>query len=181
MTGTGTGRRTRKARKPGAGRHLEALVIASNCRSNGATLVKVPNGVRWLPGGKTIPVKSPVDFSGTLDGGRHIVFDAKECALPDYFEVNAAKVAAHQIAELVRHGQQGAVAGLLIEATAHGTLHWLNWTRLVDCPPSLRWDAIPVVGLASKAVSWRGVARVAGEVTWLGKSGLAAVAPTGGQ
>jgi hypothetical protein len=148
----------RRPRRPGtSGRTLETLALASSGR--GAVPTKVPNGVKYLPGGKTVPIPSPVDISGTLAGGRHLVFDCKECGRADGFAVNADHVRPHQIMELCRHGEQGAAAGLLILRTATDGLYWLDYSRLAASQGHVvKWDAMPLVGTAKVAIDWANVA-----------------------
>lgn len=135
------------------GRHLESLVLASQ---GTVTLTKIPNGVRYLPGGKTIPCKSPVDFAGTVHGsGRAVWLDAKQCDLKGRFPVgNKDHVTPQQIAELVRHGRAGAVAGLLVERTGEDELYWCDWSILTNAPPSYAWKDLAYVGSSKLAVNW---------------------------
>jgi hypothetical protein len=152
---TGTAK-PRKARNPGSsGKSLELIV------SNGGGVIewtKVPNGVQYLPGGKTIPKKSPVDFIGTVIGtGRAVFCDAKQDADKTAFDAKRDHLKPHQVAELIRHGRAGAISGLLIESTAHGRLHWLPWVRLVNWQPTYRWEDVLDLGPSNAAINWRWV------------------------
>ena len=75
------------------------------------------------------------DFAGTIRGtgeGRLLLVDFKRCEVRDVFPVNDSTVKPHQIDELVRHGRQNALAGLLIEAAAHERFYWCSWTALAS-------------------------------------------------
>jgi penicillin-binding protein-related factor A (putative recombinase) len=145
------------------GRALEALVLAS--QGPGVAITQVPNGVRWLRGGNTCPTKSPVDFFVTVNG-RAVVFDTKRCAVASRFPVgNPDHVTPAQVAEVVRHGRAGAVAGLLVENVKAETLHWLDWQQVRSPPPlspSLPWEHLVVVGDVKHAIDWRRVVAAGG-------------------
>lgn len=147
--------KTARMRKPrrNTGKGLESLVLASQ---GDVVLLKVPNGVQYLPGGKTVPKAGPVDFVGLhLPTKRMVILDAKQCDLVHRFPVgNTSSVKPHQIAELIRFGEAGAVSGLLIESTRHRRLHWLPWQMLMRCPPSYPWASIPEIGPSTHAVQW---------------------------
>lgn len=135
------------------GRGCESLILASQ---TAVALVKVPSAVQFIPGGKIVKKKGPCDFVGLVRGtSRMVILDAKECDLRLRFPVgNKDHVPEHQREQLVHFGQLGALAGLLVESTAHGRLHWLPWRMLIDAPPSYPWEAIPEVGPASRLIDW---------------------------
>lgn len=137
------------------GKGLETLVLASQGQ---VVLLKVPNGVQWLPGGKTVPKAGPCDFIGLhLPTKRMVILDAKECGLVHRFDVgDGSKVKPHQIEELVRFGRAGAIAGLLVERTRTRQLYWLPWQMLDvrPLPPSYQWDELYEIGPSTHAVQW---------------------------
>lgn len=119
------------------GKTLETLVL----NSPGLTIVKVPNGIRYIGGGRKIAEKSPCDFFGVTDSGRAVVFDAKECGSDTRFPVgDKTHVEPHQIKQIVQFGEKGAVAGLLVMRMKTDSLYWIGWKRLIDVPPSFEWD-----------------------------------------
>lgn len=122
------------------GRPLETTVIASQGRF--IRVRKMSAATRWLRGGKQIVMKGPVDYVGTVcKVGRSICFDAKMCDLAQSFPIgNREHFPAHQRDYLIEQGEAGAVAGLLIEATAIRKLLWLNWNHLRnDLRKSILW------------------------------------------
>lgn len=145
------------ARKPRAlgtsGKSLE-LVVA-----NGGGVIewtRVPNGVKYVRGGDTVPTKSPVDFIGTVIGtGRAVFCDAKRCSQKTGYNAQRDHLKPHQISELVRHGRAGAIAGLLIESTAEGAFYWLGWRDLQQNKASYRWAELRRVGMSNVAINWR--------------------------
>ena len=121
------------------GRSLELAVAAST--RDIMELVKVPNGQKYIAGGKTVPVKSPVDFMGVVRRtGQAICFDAKACSLVRSFHIsNTHNVSPHQIEFLVRHGSAGAIAGLLVESKATERFLWLGWSHIAKANEAIRW------------------------------------------
>jgi penicillin-binding protein-related factor A (putative recombinase) len=123
------------------GRSLETVIVASQGRY--VTLDQHGQQARRIGGGQMVAVKGPVDFSGTVKGsGRSIRFDAKTCAQVTRFPIgNRDHFPEHQRQCLIRHGEAGAVAGLLVEATSLGMYLWLEWPALVGTlPASISWD-----------------------------------------
>jgi penicillin-binding protein-related factor A (putative recombinase) len=123
------------------GRALERTILASQSL---VTLVKVPHGMKYLRGGKTVGVKTLTDFAGVVKGtGQGIFFDAKMCELKNGFPIgNRSHFSEYQRQFLIRMGAAGAIAGLLVECKAHQMYAWLDWTTLEKCrAPSLAWDA----------------------------------------
>lgn len=129
------------------GRALETTIIASQGRF--IRVRKMTAGVIWkrsaaakLGGSPVIPIKGPVDYVGTVCGiGRSICFDGKMCKLANYFPVGKRDhFTPEQRDYLIEQGQAGAIAGLLIEATALKKFFWLAWDNL---PPqhvsSIQW------------------------------------------
>jgi hypothetical protein len=57
----------------------------------------------------------------------------------------------HQRFHLIRHGEAGAVAGVLIWATAVGRYFWLDWHTLkgLSDTPSIPWTFPTIVDLGS--------------------------------
>lgn len=124
---------------PTAGRGLEAAVVAS--QGGHIRVDKMPQAARRLPMGKLVAIKGPVDFIGTVVGsGRAIYFDAKVCHLATRFPIgNRDHVAAHQLAHVIRHGEAGALSGLLVEAVALGRFLWWDWTHVSYGDTSIPW------------------------------------------
>jgi hypothetical protein len=121
-----------------SGRGLESTVLASQAK--GICVDKIPHGMRHIGGGRTVPVPGPVDFMGTL-AGRSLVFDAKQCARKTRFNLgDRTMVKPHQRERIIRHGEAGAIAGLLVEATAFGLYLWLDWRYLKHDVASIPWD-----------------------------------------
>lgn len=141
------------------GRGCESLVMASQTL---VCLDPVPRGIRYLPGGKAVPAASLVDFVGIVrDSGRLVCLDAKECHVKTRFPVgNADHVSPKQIEFLCRYGRLGALAGLLIESTAHARLHWLPWRMLDPLPASYPWEEVPEIGSTAFTVNWNLVMEV---------------------
>jgi hypothetical protein len=121
------------------GRALEHAIEVS--AGSILSLVKVPNGTKYLAGGKTIPVKSPVDYMGTVTGaGKSICFDAKKCALVKSFPIgNRDHFPPHQREMLIRQGEAGAIAGLLVESEAAERFLWLGWAHIGWATESIAW------------------------------------------
>lgn len=139
-------------RKPG-GKRLETLLLKSP--HVGVELVRHPNGVQWLPGGRTVPKRGPVDFSGVFTGtGRAIYFDTKECEGVNVLTTSTSTLPEHQRLELIRLGHAGALAGLLCLRTRTDELYWADWRLLIDDRPSIRWDVMHKIGLAGVGIQW---------------------------
>jgi hypothetical protein len=109
----------------------------------------IPMGARRGEGGKLFPVKTPFDCAGVVaiapHRGRAIVFDCKHCGGAAFPLGDPAVVKEHQIAALVRQGEGGAMAGLLVERARLADYAWLDWVHL---RPYL------VPGLAPRTVHW---------------------------
>ena len=135
------------------GRRCESLVLASQTL---VCLDPVPRGIRYLPKGRAVPAASLVDFVGLVrDSGRFVCLDAKECHLKGRFPCgDASHVSPKQVEYLCRYGRLGALAGLLIESTAHHRLHWLPWWMLDPLPASYPWDQVPEIGSTAFTVNW---------------------------
>lgn len=135
------------------GRGLETVVIHSQRHvlrleqiQQAAKKIRDPaDSRRWV----TIPVKGPCDFVGEFRvdpwKGRAVWFDAKTCADPHRFPLAEwARKRPNQKFCLLHHGEAGAVAGLLVEATKWkgGRFLWLGWEFIDVLPttPSLRFD-----------------------------------------
>jgi penicillin-binding protein-related factor A (putative recombinase) len=132
------------------GRHLEKLIDLSNGR--GVQLERMGLMVQYLPGGKSIVKKGPVDYGGTVIGsGRAIWFDAKMCESPTRFPLNNEDhLPRHQKDFLTRQGQAGAISGLLIEASHSdlGMIFWLPWQAVRSlADPSMTWEAVTHLGI----------------------------------
>jgi hypothetical protein len=122
------------------GRSLETAIVTSQAR----TIVLDHHGqeAKRLPGGRMVAKRGPVDFTGTVcANGLSIRFDAKKCDLVHRFPIgNLDHFPAHQRVSLIRHGEAGAIAGLLVEATALGEFRWLGWRAIAAITaPSLPW------------------------------------------
>lgn len=132
------------------GRSLETTVIASQCGV--VALERMPTAARLIRG-KWTPMKSPVDYIGTVCGtGRAIMFDAKQSALATRFKVgDRDHIPEHQRQFLLRQSYAGAIAGLLIEATDQRIrkYFWLH-ARYLGANyniPSIPWDHTWLVSL----------------------------------
>jgi len=124
------------------GRNLETAIIAS--QRNLIRVEKMPLGFKYIAGGKTVPQRGPVDYVGTVVGsGRAITFDAKQCDQATRFPVgNDTHFPEHQRQFLIRQGEAGAIAGLLVEATHEKVRQylWLDWRHLLTREASVKWD-----------------------------------------
>jgi hypothetical protein len=125
------------------GKVLESTIVASVA----GLIVLDHHGheAKRLPGGRMVAKRGMVDFTGTIrPHGRGIRFDAKTCGLVRSFPIgNVDHFPRHQRDNLIRHGEAGAVAGLLVEATALGEFRWLGWQNIDDIKtPSLAWDDV---------------------------------------
>lgn len=132
------------------GRPLENLIIASI----GIALTKIPMSIKYIGGGEKVAVSAPVDFFGTMNG-RSVVFDAKEGGLPHRLLTDDDHLKKHQRAEIVHHGEHGAIAGLLAMSTTVNRLYWIDWRKLLVPRPSIQWSECVDIGPASKPVDWQ--------------------------
>jgi hypothetical protein len=148
----------RKRKAGGTGKRLETLVCTSH---NGVKLTQFCQEAKRIGGGKLIAKRGPCDFSGTLDGGRHITFDAKEGSEKNLLETRESHLPEHQRYHLVAHGMAGAVSGVLALNTNTDRLHWLDWRRLIVRRPSFQWSDIPDVGDARLSIEWWRVVKAA--------------------
>lgn len=128
------------------GRGLESTVIAS--QRNIIQVEKTSAGMQWVRRGAqtiAIPIKGPVDFVGVVCGtGRAICFDAKQCALKGGFPIGNKKlIPKHQREYLIRQGNAGAIAGLLVEAShpSQQAFYWLGWRFVLHHECSVPWKA----------------------------------------
>ncbi len=134
--------------KTNRGRRLETAVLAS--QRTYIRVRKTSAGVKWLPGGRQVLQRGPVDFVGTICGtGGSICFEAKQTDDPIRFAFDLIK--RHQITDLVDQGSAGAVAGVLIESTAVRRYFWLPWHQLDAADRqhvrSLQWTDFRLVEL----------------------------------
>ncbi len=86
------------------------------------------------PGGRFIGIRpkwGPVDFVGTLRGGRAIVFDAKWTGKRLF---PCANIEPHQARDLARHAAAGAVVG--IAASTPDGCFWLPWAAIAPALPA---------------------------------------------
>jgi hypothetical protein len=134
-----------------SGSGLESTVIASQGRH--IRVDKMPQAARRLPGGRVVCVKGPCDFYGTVIGtGRAIYFDAKVCHLKSRFGIgDRSHVPAHQLAHIIRHGEAGALSGLLVESTALGRFLWWDWSHVSYADKSIPWSDSRWVDLGDTA------------------------------
>jgi hypothetical protein len=106
-------------------------------------LYQIPQGARRVKGGDLQAIRTPFDFSGAIKPiGRGIFFDAKHIASTDKhlsFHIGPPLVKSHQITALVRMGEAGALAGLVVSCGPSGDIRWLDWRHLREgaCVP---WD-----------------------------------------
>jgi hypothetical protein len=108
----------------------------------------------------------PCDFIGTVVGtGRSIWFDAKSCGEPASFNAAASHVKSHQRLALCNQGECGAVAGLLVEATALRGFYWLPWWLLGTNETCYAWGRLIPIGLSNRAIDFRGLIAVHDEAT----------------
>jgi hypothetical protein len=138
------------------GKSLEATVVASQ---RGVIIVeKIFNTHKFIRGGKQIPLRGPVDFIGTIiASGGAIWLDAKVCENPRLFVAARDHLPEHQRLLLIRHGEAGAVAGCLCEAT-HPTLRkyfWLPWQLLTDSRVSYPWSELIDLGPTTHLIDFR--------------------------
>lgn len=134
------------------GKALEQAVLASAGRW--MRIRKMGAEAKWLgskeefdpKAGKMVkrPIitqkKGPVDYIGTIRGGRGIHFDTKQCDLVTRFDVgNEDHFPTHQRRHLIDHGEFGAVAGLLVESTSLKRFYWLDWRSLLTPDKSMPW------------------------------------------
>jgi hypothetical protein len=133
------------------GKCFESVIIAS--QRDLLRLDRVEQAAKRIGGGKMVPVRGPVDFVGTVCGyGRAIVLDAKMCDLAGRYPVgNRDHLPEHQRFYLIRHGEAGAIAGVLIWATAVGRYFWLDWHALKGLrdTPSIPWNFPMLTDLGS--------------------------------
>lgn len=123
------------------GSSFELLILAS--QRNVVRLEHLPQcGAKFIGRGRVIKQRMPYDFSGVVVGKRWaIAFDAKACHNVTLFPVGARDhFPEHQRAALIRQGEGGAVAGLMVSAELHRTVYWLDWRFLQAREPSIRWD-----------------------------------------
>jgi hypothetical protein len=129
------------------GKSLERAVVASQ-QLGIVTLVKTEPGIAFGRGGSVRATLGLPDFLGVIRGtGRAIVFDAKECDAPKGFPL--AKLKPHQADLIMRWGDAGACAGVLIEATAARQFFWWTWASL-----QARWT------MRAVTVSWAEMAAI---------------------
>lgn len=98
-----------------------------------ATPLNIPRvGGRMIGNGKFIRTTVCCDFAGTIKGtGRMLVCDFKQTNEQYRYPTgNPTKLQPHQRSELMNHGAQGAVAGLLIEASKRRRNYWCGWNWL---------------------------------------------------
>lgn len=82
-----------------------------------ARIDKIPTPMTQYRG-KVWRERSTVDFSGTIQGGRSVDFDAKATQEKTRFEIcNETHIAPHQIEYLKQKHQLGGIAFLLVEFT----------------------------------------------------------------
>ena len=151
------------------GKRLEILILASQTC---VRLTQVPQAARPMrdrsPGGrgarpKFVAVNGPCDFFGCyVASGRSLILDAKECGEPHRLVTDGDHLAEHQRLELIRHGEAGAVAGLLALRTTDQELFWVPWRLLCRRRPSIPWAEASRVGSAKLAVDWLAVERADG-------------------
>lgn len=127
----------------GIGNAWERVIELSARASAGrVALYHLPqSGAKFTGAGKAHSKPMPCDFIGTLRGGRGLFFDAKSTLAPNRFNYSAQHVHDHQRAFLVRMGEAGAAAGLLVEARDSDiqAVCWINWTLLKTDEPSVEW------------------------------------------
>lgn len=90
------------------------------------TLIKIPNGNRYVPGGKTIKHRTEFDFCVGLEGNA-IFFDAKSTSTPINLKdkiFSARKI--HQFTALMEAHRAGNIAGYLIHFRKPGIIAWAN-------------------------------------------------------
>ena len=108
-------------------------------------------------GAKFVPARVCCDFAGTIrDGsGRMLVCDFKRTDEQfRYSTGDVTKLSPHQRDELVSHGRNNAVAGLLIESSATERQYWCPWDKLFNRFPgdwctSVRFEEMLDLGPSS--------------------------------
>ncbi len=120
--------------------------------------LRIPSvGGKYIGGGKMIHQKTACDFAGTVrENGRSFVCDFKVCGLPKvfYFKDHLSE---HQRIELINHGKAGAIAGLLIEATARREIRWASWQQIETDDLALAFDEMRFVGPSNTVPDLRAV------------------------
>jgi hypothetical protein len=101
-----------------------------------------PCGGRFV--GKTLhPMPICCDIAGTVRGsGRSFVSDAKSSSEERRVPLgNRGFVSERLRDEIIRQGEAGAVAGLLVEWRTARLVYWASWAVLKDDRPSVPWKA----------------------------------------
>ncbi len=144
---------------------LESVIVASQ---TSVRLTHVAQAAQWRrdkpkpyggrPGVSLKPIKGPVDFFGCVRRtGRMICLDAKMVGLVTRCPIgDSSHFPTHQYAMLDNYGRDGAIAGFLIEATAHNRYFWASWKFFSGPPPaSVPWDALLYIGPTTHSIDWR--------------------------
>ena len=133
------------------GRTLEKLV---ECSRSGVVLFKIPNGTKYLPGGRSVPTKTLVDFLGCESStGRLICLDCKERVARDSsFRCDDKTLKPHQRQHLLDFHKAGAVSGVLAMDSA-GSVYWFPaW--MLDGVTSLKWESAAWTGDGDYSINW---------------------------
>ncbi len=158
-------RRQSGSRAPAAPSHWKSFEKLIELSNRYVVVRKMGAEAKFIGGGKSIVTKGPVDFWGVCRGGtdfyvrgQAIVFDAKSSREERRLSLADDHFRLHQRQELRILGEEGAIAGLLVEAT-HETqrmVRWLPWNR-IDEAPSIAWDDprwIEVCGM-DEPIAWQ--------------------------
>lgn len=101
------------------GKQLEKLANIANlkyAKKNKVCILKVPTPVELTSKGPIIR-PSTVDFTGLIQGGRYLAFDAKDTKVKTRFDLK--NIHAHQIEYLQTVERLGGIAFFLIRFRAH--------------------------------------------------------------
>lgn len=95
-------------------------VFLKACRSNGVAVTRIPDGCRQF-GKKIIRIPTPWDWVITFEG-KSALIDTKTVQ-GDSFPISA--ITGHQVSELSRHGDCGAIAGYVVWFRNEGNVVFL--------------------------------------------------------
>ncbi len=158
----------RKAQRAGSSfqKAVQASLAIPACP---LVLTELPScGARFVGKGRIIRLPIPCDLVGCVRiSGRAFHADAKSLgeSFATFPLTNHEMVEPHQIAHLVRMGQAGAIAGLIVESKRRDCVLWLDWEYL-SCEERIpwndpRWD---ILGGASHLIDFGKIARVRVEI-----------------
>lgn len=92
------------------GEQFENMIKYHMSKLNGATIVQIPSGCKWVTGFKAISVQTPFDFFACFDG-LSFAFDAKTL---DSITFSKSRIKPHQAEILYRLQKSKISAGYLV-------------------------------------------------------------------